>query len=305
MEDKATSEVDFGKAMQKARDLVLAGMEPDEAMREVGLRPKQTLPLPVRIPTTDAEELRDYVARLLRSLVPIDFGGLPLYVGMQSELPSIFQGISMCHGFVTASLDEILKPHLGTRYKGRGVAMFLSDCLVKEQLAEVDASNGMQARLFFTSMVTTAIHEAAHVLEWPEPFGSELRTEEVATQTQSVVQDLQSTKRQERRETIPYLQHEYCFIRNCVHLDYRADCGGIRVFSDRLAAGERYGLSAFSDYRRALGDEPQRMLDASFSEIRETPLPKIFWEQWRNDMLAYATRTQERIHKELAASKCR
>jgi hypothetical protein len=290
---KHGSACDGGNAAEVALDLILAGMDVDEALVEAGLPARPYFRLPVRAPADNPAKIRNYVTRLLKALVPWDFYGLPLYIGMQSELPPTFHATKHCLGFVSPSLDEMFKPHLGTRYTGRGPAVFLADLVVEERLVRERVFGRRATVRFFDTLVTTAIHEVAHILEWRRPFCGGYSPDGISDLTQAVMEFLDSDEERQRVARVPHAGHEWAFIRNCVHLNFRAACGGVRVRSDELAGGDHYGLSSFTDYRRALGNEPERMIDASFQEIREEPPPEPFIDLWDADMLAFQQRSRD------------
>ena len=54
--------------------------------------------------------------------------------------------------------------------------------------------------------------------------------------------------------------------------------------------GRTYGISPIHRYEAALGDEPERLADATFAEIRETPAPKPFRDLWNADVSRWIDR---------------
>ena len=53
---------------------------------------------------------------------------------------------------------------------------------------------------------------------------------------------------------------------------------------------QRYGLSSMVRYAETLGDEPQRLVDHSFHEIRGIELPEDFQDVWHADLDRYHRR---------------
>lgn len=209
--------------------------------------------VPTIEPTQDAAELEAYLSDLVRSLAPIDFDGLPIYVKLQSTLPDTFQYLQHTGGFCAWSLGEILKPSLGSQYKGPGTAMVIADAFYRHSLAdlsETEDSNRILQGIMQPYFCGIAIHEAAHILTWEQPFSVELPADTVENNARAIVAELEGEEALQRRKAVPHHLHEWPFIRACAHLAYRAEQGGLRRFrSYLLAAGDSYGLSSFAEYR--------------------------------------------------------
>lgn len=74
----------------------------------------------------------------------------------------------------------------------------------------------------------------------------------------------------------PWEGHSHGFIRNCIHLTWRANQHGWGIESGHVFDGNSYLLSSLNDYSQALGDEPQRLRDVPMKDIAETELPDRF-----------------------------
>jgi hypothetical protein len=84
--------------------------------------------------------------------------------------------------------------------------------------------------------------------------------------------------------------HDWKFIRRCLHLRHRAAKFGYDIpYPAIQASGWMYGTSGTWRYARALGDEPQRMIDATFEEIENASPPAAFVELWESDTSAWHT----------------
>jgi hypothetical protein len=89
-----------------------------------------------------------------------------------------------------------------------------------------------------------------------------------------------------------YKSHGLRFVRRCVHAHARAWRAGYEVGLPAIAfAGPHYDLSPPWRYRRELGDEPQRMANASFTEIDATPMPPAFRALFHSDLQDWCDRT--------------
>ena len=143
--------------------------------------------------------------------------------------------------------------------------------------------------LFVRQFITTAIHEAAHVLERAFPYGPVMPETKLPRESARMIETLSGPAYCGRKSPVPYNMHEWPFIRVCSHLAYRAQQMEVGwLDSPALAAGENYALSPFSAYVAALGDEPERMRKASFADIRGTAPPPEFQELWQRDVASFA-----------------
>jgi len=59
---------------------------------------------------------------------------------------------------------------------------------------------------------------------------------------------------------------------------------GVLTVPSQICAGQRYGLSPGMLYERTLGDEPQRLLDATYHEIVRQDPPHAFLRLWVDDV---------------------
>lgn len=232
------------------------------------------------------DELLRKAADMTRALAPDDLRGLPVYIIAKSRLPREFAALEQ-FGWTSPILDTVLQPHI-RQWQGRGPAMVVCDDRIR---ATVDAAEAADVArfLFVRQFITTAIHEAAHVLERAFPYGPVMPETDVPQMSVRMIEALSGPAYSGPKSPVPYNMHEWPFIRVCSHLAYRAQQMEVGwLDSPALAAGETYSLSPFSAYVAALGDEPERMRDASFADIRATAPPPEFQELWQRDVATFA-----------------
>lgn len=86
----------------------------------------------------------------------------------------------------------------------------------------------------------------------------------------------------------PWAGHGARFIRDGLHLAYRAVEAGRPLDFDALAVGgEHYGLSDGRLYLAALGDELERLADVPITEINAIEAPEAFTELFNSDVEAW------------------
>ena len=91
-----------------------------------------------------------------------------------------------------------------------------------------------------------------------------------------------------------WLHHGMAFVRTAIHLHTRAWSAGFEVPLPAVhCAGRGYDLSEAWKYKSALGDEPRRMLTASFSEILSIKAPEDFIELFHDDCRRWGRQRKE------------
>lgn len=81
-----------------------------------------------------------------------------------------------------------------------------------------------------------------------------------------------------------WIEHEHEFIRDVLHLHFRAvELGWSVKWSELSICGPRYGLSNVLDYVEALNYEPVMLRDKTLAEIREIEPPEAFMSLWLSD----------------------
>lgn len=175
-------------------------------------------------------------------------------------------------GFTTPSLDLYLKDFIPD-YRGRGPCMVIDHPIEGDLLPEDIEHFAM----------VTALHELAHILDRPALFKDRTGVDPAKIKFESLVVGRVS-KQPPRKDLPPYFGHGIQFIRACLHLRHRAGLEGIHIAANNLCAGWQYGLSHANIYDLALGNEPARMIDATFREILTSPPPAPFRERWKRDI---------------------
>jgi hypothetical protein len=214
---------------------------------------------------------------LCRQIAPHDLSDTFLYIVPQSRIPADRGGNSVADGFTEPSLDLHLQDIIGPAWRGRGPCMVIND---------TDLFYGHPDPLDIESTFCgIALHELAHVLMRPAPFKPRPDAEPAKIVFESLVVGHSVTiEPSVDTQVEPFAGHEAGFIRVALHLRHRADRAGVLVPMFYYCAGTPYGLSHPNRYRKALGNEPDRLADLSIREIIATPYPKAFWRLWTADV---------------------
>ncbi len=221
--------------------------------------------------------------QFLRALAPIDFDGVPIYVLQSSDgLQSDFLSAGL-RGFTGPFVDIAFQERLSEcgKWRGRGPAIVLDDVSLLNDVNQSRADPSIAAKQFRQLVHGVLLHELAHVLDKPidltEPTSLEAELATVA------VTKWCKAPPKPKTAVAPFVGHTGTWIRNAVHLAYRAQQMGVTVPLTTIVNSVFYELSWPWEYRAALGDEPARMANASFAEIRETKPPNNFIDLWRSD----------------------
>jgi hypothetical protein len=241
-----------------------------------------------RAATLKLATIRADLERVCVALAP-DLAKAPLYLVGSSELPRDFRGSARATvgGCTSKILDLALCDFLGPRWAGRGAAVVVNDTALRREIRTCARHWGQDARdVFRCAMLGIVLHEMSHVIDRDHlafPAG-DIDPLEVALMRRVVGDVLVEESGQEREFGIPpFRDHEWGFVRVLLHLLHRAYEAGERVAWHFMSGGRTYGIAPFHRYEAALGDEPQRMADATFAEIRATPPPASFRDLWNAD----------------------
>lgn len=226
---------------------------------------------------TDIAKLCQRASQLCQEIAPTDLAGVPVYVVPVSALPDDFGTAEACIGATSPSLDLYLQSTLGSAWRGRGPAMIINDLVI-----ETDWRAPEDCKLVF---LLSVLHELAHILERDQPYRErpDARPERLTWETLLLAQTVAEPEPLDLRIP-PYAQHGDSFIRTCIHVAYRACLLDVYARPSGLCAGARYGLSPACLYAEALGDEPERLAEASFREILARPPPDAFAALWNQDV---------------------
>lgn len=205
----------------------------------------------------------------------------PFYVVLTSDLPAAERSTTTA-GHVSPTMDLYLQPHLGERWRGRGPAMVVDDCLLRDEVAatlggfDERLRDVVEPRLWAVGLPNfyrVALHELAHAFALGdyEPLGAAGQGAIRSHGYAGLVADIDR-----RIEADPDLdrQRRYhspvSWLRLVIHLQHRATALGVAVAPEPT---ERWGCSSYPLYVDALGDEPERFAELPVAEILQRPLP--------------------------------
>jgi hypothetical protein len=209
----------------------------------------------------------------------------PFYVVLTSDLPAAERSKATA-GHVSRTMDLYLQPYLGERWRGRGPAMVVHDCLLRGEVAAT--LTGFDERLrelaeprlwavALPNFYRVVLHELGHVFALGgdyEPLGAAgqgaIRSHGYAGLVADIDRRIEADRDLDRQR--PY-HSPTTWLRAVIHLHYRAANLGVAVVPEPI---ERWGCSAFQDYVRALGDEPERFAGLPVAEILQRPLPEAY-----------------------------
>lgn len=216
----------------------------------------------------------------------------PFYALAYSQAKRLSVGNSLGLAFIgadNAQVEAVLRDR--KEWRGAGRAILLNVGAIR-RLNKADAS-------FEKHLNSIALHEVCHHLparppiDWPEiPGGIPQKLFEAANnRTKRELEAAASPDRQ------PWHGHGFTFLRICCHMVWRAQQIDIPLCLHSIAGGAQYGLSDFSDYLRAIGNEPSRLRNEKFSLICRMPAPAWFADVWGRDIDRYTRwnlRTKQR-----------
>jgi hypothetical protein len=229
---------------------------------------------------------------LCRAVAP-DVATGPFYVVLRSDLPPEYQGgDGGALALTSRHLDLMLRPTLERqgRWRGRGPAILLDP-------AEIAAHSGRRIRaarrrVFPVVATGVVLHELAHIVNAGPRDDAEPDAGLVQFGRLVLAADLtgkiDATNGPDA--VVPWLGHEWPFIRLALHLAHRADALGYDVTTVGVFDAEMYGLSPTYHYVAALGDEPERLADRPITMINRVPPPPAFSELWDADVRAWSAR---------------
>ena len=201
----------------------------------------------------------------------------PLY---PTNLPSGYPDCGDTLAFtVTRGIDFAIRRHLIDEGRWQGPGTIIAFC----QPMSRDESLGL------------LLHEVAHAV----PYKSPSADVEPTAETQSLQRQFVANRLLHPVGDLPtmpawYSSHGLAFVRRCLHLHFRAWRSGVEIGLPMISfAGSDYDLSPPWKYRRALGDEPQRMMLASFREIDATPAPAEFRSLFHSDIHDWFKHTEQ------------
>lgn len=133
------------------------------------------------------------------------------------------------------------------------------------------------------------LHELTHHLPF-QPITDESCDEARAVHLQQYQEWAKPESKANRKPGPPWQQHGLRFTRACLHIHFRTVWHRWPMafdLDDLAFAGSTYCLSSPYSYRRALGDEPGRMIDKPLTDVLKTPAPQAFADLFRADVEAW------------------
>lgn len=219
-------------------------------------------------------DLLDECRALALRLAP-ELAAAPLYV---TDLPADYPDAGDTLAFANRNgFDFAIRRHLLDQSRWAGPGTVIAFC---QPMTDHEA-------------LGLLLHEAAHVV----PFQAPPADFEPSEEFQAAQRLLVARKLIEPTGDVPtmptwYAAHGLKFVRRCLHLHARAWSLGHEIGLPAIHfAGPEYDMAAPWRYRRTLGDEPQRMATATFSEIDSTPMPKAFRDLFHSDFQDWCDRT--------------
>ena len=196
-----------------------------------------------------------------------ELSAAPLY--FLPSLPSHYSRVAgACLAFATRRRDVQIRARLVAdgRWQGPGPTICFAD-----------------QTLSLSEMLAVTVHEISHLLPASEPQADSEPTGFDFAKNEFV---LAVASADSKRKTLPpWHDHGADFIRRVLHTGYRGSVRGGHTFeiADVNFGGACYGLSSGVDYLVALGDEPARMVDATFQEVAATDTPAEFLQLFEHD----------------------
>ena len=236
---------------------------------------------------------------LARRIAPLDLPPTaPLYLLLASQQPPEELANYPAPGATSHWLDLVARDWLKARgdWRGRGPTIWLNDVKIKAaSVQDADGDSAFAEDLYRGRLTALLIHEVSHVLSKPIDVDDDFP--EVAIPfLKATVSNPHPPQPQDALKPLPWIGHQCDFLRVLAHVVHRAEA----LLQDRLPdpwllANRSYCVSPLFCYRDVLGDEPEDMAGASFSTIRDTPIPEPFLELWRDDAARYL-RENKHLH---------
>ncbi len=258
----------------------------------------QLLADPMSPPGDDATGTLTRRAEALCLAVAPELRGRPFYVMLTSDLPAAERSRTTA-GHVSPTMDLYLRPHLGERWRGRGPAMVVHDCLLRDEIAATleeyserlrDVAEPRLWAVGLPNFYRLVLHELGHVFALGgryEPLGTAGQGAIRSNGYSRLVADIDR-----RIEADPNLDRQRPYhspanwLRLVIHLQHRAAALGVAVAPEPT---ERWHCSPFPDYVRALGDEPERFAGLPVAEILQRPLPAEYRRLVLSDIDRFST----------------
>lgn len=227
---------------------------------------------------TECERLRDAV-----------FAPEPNRIVYFTDVPADFAISEFVSAFATSS-DPLLREYLKSQGRWSGAGSII----------------GFIAKDARPQMLGQALHELSHVAETDDaPEDNEPTPEDLAKHAEWRQEWKQQAEQEAEKKidgtaVLPYWwpDHGLKFTRLALHCHWRSWQAGFQIGLPEVnVAGWLYDLSPAWRYKGALGNEPERMRDATFAEILATEEPAEFVQLFKRDFAVYQAGYGERKAK--------
>ncbi len=230
-----------------------------------------------------AVELAEAAELLLPRIAPRDLANVPVYVGLTSNFSGAADAGQSWLGYTSPLLSRAMQHGLSDRWRGPGLAMLLNDEAFPREFGD-----GAPA-----AFLGAVVHEAAHAVQLlpravdePEMSG-DAQSAFLAFADNALTESIKTADAGNRYEVLLYYDshNPLTWLRLALHLHWRAGQAGVRVPLSRL--GVPHYLSSPIGYAFLLGDECERLRDATMSEILGAPEPERYAMQALEDFQAF------------------
>ena len=218
---------------------------------------------------TDAQQIAD---ALLPNIRP--------YIVLESQSPPHSIWLPGAIGTTSRTLDLLLHPWLTDRgeWRGRHPAIFIADDTIHEMVAaEVGNDRTKFAAIYDQAVAAVVCHEAGHISEsqpdLSEPTAERREFSEAIAAYSVAIAD--------NSPWPPMFGHSAHFVRNAIHLAYRANMLGYVFPIHMLYCGENYQIAEPENFQYLLGREALNLAGESIFNIRTYRPPLNFVRLWQ------------------------
>lgn len=217
----------------------------------------------------DFTNLRNRIEQDANSILANDLksnGGQSAYVVLGSETGFQFDATDF-HGLYHSDLHKILQTDIGDRWNGAGPAVLVADRFIHDD----------------ETFVGICLHELAHAVDYPGMFRPDaIDGQRVQHVRRSTFANRVANPTEHDHLFAPLSirnGHEWPWIRATLHLHHRFLARGWECPMPYLFDHEHYGYYANpAAFRRALEDEPERLIDVPLTELKDIDPPARFTE---------------------------
>lgn len=221
--------------------------------------------------------------RIARAVFPSELAGRPLYLMWAHDLPSEFVALNDVLAMTGGTLDLALKPHLGSRWAGRGRAIVFNADMHFRWYDEDSLTAGLHQ---------SNAHELAHfaVDGLPSESSSEIAGLFAEAQLKMSLGAFEPIAHERLQELgaadgplDEFFGHDARFWRALVHVNHRAIAAGAEFDPD--AEFRKYGLNSFDAYSETLASEIEALADLPLvAALRTTEPDEAFTTLFETDV---------------------